>query len=300
MGYYLLDHPNPNYPQTRPRIAWGWTAPTGLVTVHVSAGALDRIAPDTGAENVAGYISRRTDAGGYPSLHDSDSSIDMAPDHLMTWHTAAYNLNGPGWAICAACLPNEWDPDAPWTINTMTRMGRAVCEFFYRQGIDPEFGARWLDPDDVRATGGRIVGLIHHGTIQPWDRSDAWINHPRRAELDQMLVAAILAAHRDEAITPPPPKEWFDMDENELRGIIREEFRNHQEGDVAVQLDGHLYRLIPQDDGGLMVRWITGPAELAGLQQTGQVRRGDVANITPETEAWFRQLPRVEIPGTPL
>lgn len=194
MGYYLLDHPNPNYPQTRPRSAWGWDKPTGLVTVHTAEGALDRIAPDTGAENVAHYISIRNTAGGYHVLVDTDSTINMAPDQLMTWHTAAYNLNGPGWGISAACRSVEWDPNAGWTQTIIERMGAAIREFWTRQGHDPERSARWLSHEQVRNSGGRIVGLTHHGTVQPGDRSDAWATHPQKARLDQMLIDAIVGA----------------------------------------------------------------------------------------------------------
>ncbi len=218
MSYWLLDHPNVSYPQTRPRTAWGWDKPTGLVTVHTAEGALDRIAPDTGAENVAHYIATRGDPGGYHVLVDTDSTVDMAPDGLMTWHTAAYNLNGPGWGISAACRSAEWDPDAEWTKAIIGRMGAAICAFWVRQGLDPIKSARWLTHDQVRDSGGRIVGLVHHGTVQPGDRSDAWALHPRRRDLDRMLIDAIIAA----AGGAPLPED-FDMDEKTLRAVIHDE-----------------------------------------------------------------------------
>ena len=211
MGHYLLDHPNPNYPQTRPRTSWGWLRPTGLVTVHTAEGALDRIAPDTGAENVAGFIASRSDAGGYHVLVDTDSTIDMAPDDLMTWHTAAGNLNGPGWGISAACRSTEWDPDADWTRTIIGRMGAAIRAFWERQGHDPVASARWIPGRDVLAAGGRVVGLVHHGDVQPGDRSDAWALHPRRAELDQMLVDAITGTPAPDPAPPDPSEEDDDM-----------------------------------------------------------------------------------------
>lgn len=226
MGYYLLDHPNPNCPQTRHRSAWGWSAPTGLVTVHTAEGALDRITPDTGAENVANFIATRTDYGGYHVLVDTDSTIDMAPDDLMTWHTAAGNLNGPGWGISAACRSTEWDPDTDWTRTIIARMGTAIRAFWERQGHDPQ-QARWIPGRDVLAAGGRVVGLVHHGDVQPGDRSDAWATHPRRAELDQMLIDAITGA------TQP------DNEEEELMGAldeIRQEFVNQDTRTRAVLL----------------------------------------------------------------
>lgn len=211
MGYYLTDHPNPRYPQTRPRSAWGWDKPTGLVTVHTAEGALDRIAPDAGAENVAAFIATRSDAGGYHVLVDTDSTIDMAPDDVMTWHTAAYNLNGPGWGVSAACRSTEWDPDAEWTRQIIARMGQAIAAFWRRQGHDVAASARWLSHDQVRAAGGRIVGLIHHGVIQPGDRSDAWALHPQRWRLDAMLLAAIVDKAPNPRPTPTPPSPEEDI-----------------------------------------------------------------------------------------
>lgn len=302
MGYYLLDHPNPNYPQTRPRSAWGWAGPTGLVTVHTAEGALDRIAPDTGAENVAGFIASRSDAGGYHVLVDTDSTIDMAPDHLMTWHTAAGNLNGPGWGISAACRSVEWDPDAEWTRTIIARMGASIRAFWSRTGHDPAATARWIPGRDVLAGGGRSAGLVHHGDVQPGDRSDAWATHPRRPELDRMLIDAIVGATIPTAPVVPPKENSIMLDdptEQQIREIIRGEFQNREDGDIVVQLNGALFRLVPDADGGLRRRYITA-AEYPGLQLTHQVRGGPWIDITPETEAWFRWLPAVPVEGTPF
>jgi len=224
MGYYLLDRPNPNYPQTRPRSAWGWSAPTGLVTVHTAEGALDRIAPDTGAENVANYVATRSDAGGYHELIDQDSVVQMAPDHLMTWHTAAFNLNGPGWGISAACRSEEWDPDAAWSRKIITTMGARIAEFWRRQGIDPRTAARWLTLEQVRDSGGRVVGLVQHGVVQPGDRSDAWARHPQRVRLDQMLLDAISAAAGGTTpTTTPVPEEDIMATRAELQQDLKAE-----------------------------------------------------------------------------
>jgi hypothetical protein len=221
-GFYLLDHPN-RYPQTRPRNAWGWSRPTGLVTVHVAVSALDAIAPDTGAENVAAFIANRGDAGGYHVLVDSDSVVHMAPDGLMTWHTAAGNLNGPGWGISAACRPDDWNPNDPWTQKTIALMGREIRAFWERQGIDVHSAARWLSA--AEGLNGRIPGVVHHGVVQPGDRFDAWVKlsngrpHPHRQRLDDMLIAAILGG------APTPAKEWDEMaSKDEIAGVVGAEF----------------------------------------------------------------------------
>lgn len=222
MSFYLLDHPNPNYPQTRPRSAWGWDGPTGLVGVHTAEGALDRIAPDSGAENVANFIATRSDPGGYHVLCDTDSTIDMAPDHLMTWHIAEASLNGPAWGVSAACRSTEWDPDAEWTRQIIGRMGAAIRAFWLRNGHDPDSPKvrRWLTRSEVLAAGGRIVGLIHHGVVQPSDRSDAWALHPQRARLDQMLLDAIGDGKPN---VPEDDMPTIDEIVTALRPVVRQE-----------------------------------------------------------------------------
>jgi len=296
---YLDTHPQ-NYRQQLHRSAWGWDGPTGLVTVHTAEGALDRIAPDTGAENVANYITIRSDPGGYHVLVDTDSTIVMARDEMRTGHTRAGNLNGPGWGISAAVRSTEWDPDAEWTKTIIASMGAEIRAFWERQGFDPVASARWISGRDVLNAGGRVVGLTHHGDVQSEDRSDAWATHPRRAELDQMLIDAIVGA----APAPPPPsppKDWFDMaTKEELRTVISDEMISF-EGDPAVQINGYLFQILSDHEGRLTRRWIVDQTELKLRQQTGQVRRGPVENITPDTEARFYEIPQVQgIPQAPF
>jgi len=217
MGYYLQDHPNLKYEQTRPRTAWGFSKPSGLVTVHVTAGKADFVGDDWGAENAANFVATRGDAGGYHVIVDSDSTINMAPDHYMTWHTAAFGLNGPGWGVSAACLPDEWDPSSDWTKKTIKRMGEAIAAFWIRQGIDVRSAARWLSFEEAKS--GRVPGLVQHGTIQPGDRYDAWVKlssgapHPHQATLDAMLITAILEAAYGGFV--PPQQEPNDMPLND-------------------------------------------------------------------------------------
>lgn len=51
--------------------------PTGLVVAHTAENVMDSVGPDTGAENVAAFICRRTDPGSYHDLVDSDSPIHL-------------------------------------------------------------------------------------------------------------------------------------------------------------------------------------------------------------------------------
>lgn len=198
-GYYLFDHP-PRRSQGAPRTTWGYPPkPSGVVAVHDTEGVMDDQGDDWGAENTAAYIVTRTDPGSYHEIHDGDSVIVMAPDDWMTWNVAADQANGHNWGISAACRTADWNPDAPWTRSVITSMGRSIAAFWQRNGYDVNAANRWITRDEANR---RTPGLILHGTWQPGDRSDAWATHPRRADLDRMLIDAI----RGTADTIPPPE----------------------------------------------------------------------------------------------
>jgi hypothetical protein len=184
MGYVLLEQETGiqqcRYPR-RERLS-------GMVGIHTAESVMDDIGIDTGAENVASFIVRRGDYGSYHEIVDADSVVQMAPDNYETWHIAADAHNWHSWGISAACAAHEWDPDKWWTRQTINRMGERICAFWRRNGWDPLVSARWLNIDQAH---NRLIGLVHHGVAQPADRSDAWVNHPRRPELDRMLIQAI-------------------------------------------------------------------------------------------------------------
>lgn len=217
-GYYLLDHP-PRRSQGAPRTTWGYPPkPSGVVAVHDTEGVMDDQGDDWGAENTANYIATRSDPGSYHEIHDGDSVVVMAPDDWMTWNVAADTANGHNWGISAACRTADWDPDAPWTRRVIRSMGRSIAAFWTRNGYDVATANRWITRDEANR---RIPGLILHGTWQPADRSDAWATHPRRPELDRMLVDAIAEAA---GLTDHQPTE-----EEELMAAIddiRAEFVN--------------------------------------------------------------------------
>jgi hypothetical protein len=215
MGYYLFDHP-PRRSQGAPRTTWGFpSAPSGVVAVHDTEGVMDNQGDDWGAENTAAYIVTRSDPGSYHEIHDGDSLVVMAPDDWMTWNVAADQANGHNWGISAACRTVDWNPDTPWTQRVIASMGRSIAAFWERNGIDVARANRWITRAEANA---RIPGLILHGTWQPGDRSDAWATHPRRGELDQMLVDAISAAAGG---TAPPAGDDEMSAEQEARIIQR-------------------------------------------------------------------------------
>lgn len=204
MSYFLVEHPNSVCPQWRtPR-----RAPlSGTVGVHTCEGVMDDVGLDTGAENVASYISTRADYGSYHVIVDSDSTVDCVPDDYEAWHIAepdAYGagMNSHSWGVSAACRTVDWNPDDPWTQATILLMGQAIAAFWTRNGFDPLDPAicRFLTRDEAKR---RTPGLVLHGVVQPGDRSDAWRDHPRRPELEAMLLDAI----RGTTPTPIPPED---------------------------------------------------------------------------------------------
>ena len=192
MGFYLFDHPpaSPQYRRPRRQVL------SGAIGWHTTEGALDRIAPDTGAENVAAYIARRTDPGSYHAIHDSDSSVLMLPDDAEAFHVAADGINR--WTVgqAAAMRTTDWHPDDPATQAIIGRMAAWAVDHWRRNGFDPRACARWLTRDEVLA---RKPGMFLHGTVQG-DRTDAWLRSPHRARLEAMTVQAI----HDLCPTPPP------------------------------------------------------------------------------------------------
>ena len=197
MGYYLFDNP-PRRRQGRPRRAYnGRTGPSGVVVVHTAEGVMDTVGMDTGAENVAGFISRRGDAGSYHELVDSDSHVSLLPDDWEAFHVAADGHNRHAWGISAACRTVDWDPAHWWTERTIRRMGERIAAFWQRLGLDPLVCARWISRDEALAG---TPGLVCHGTLQPADRSDAWVRSGHRSALEQALVESIRRAAAPPAV----------------------------------------------------------------------------------------------------
>ena len=218
MGFFLLDNPprSPQFYATRNG------TPTWAVGVHTSQSVLDRIAPDTGAENVAGFISRRLDPASYPCIVDTDSTVMLVPDEYTTFSVATSGYNSRTWSIAFAARVEDLDPHDPATQAMMDRAGKAIAEMWTRQGVDIRSAAYWGGADALTRP-----CLFHHGDVQA-DRSDAWARHPERSALDAMLIAAILST--------PTQEE----DEDEMKSVILVDPRNganyHCTGNTKVWL----------------------------------------------------------------
>jgi hypothetical protein len=173
-GYTLLDNPNPHMRQYRaPRRE----QPSGVVAVHTAENAPDLSPPDDGAENVAGWISRRTDPGSYHRLCDSDSIVALVPWDFEAWHDAT-GTNAHSVGISAATRAAEWEskPQA-WRDGCVGRMAFAAADYAHwlasTHGI--VIPARRVTADEARA---RVPGFVSHAELDPGRRSDPGVGFP--------------------------------------------------------------------------------------------------------------------------
>lgn len=199
MSFYGIDHPNHSKPQLScPRRA----EPSGTVVVHTAEGALDAIAPDHGAENVANYLTQRTDAGSYHTIVDSDSVVRFAPPGCETWHIAVGHLNWDGWGISFACRTTDWggpgkttteklrDGLTTWDEHALALAAGEIAVYArwwasLKPDRDPMAVARHIAGGDAHA---RTPGLVGHGEAQPADRTDPFGGNPLEPQLWARLV----------------------------------------------------------------------------------------------------------------
>lgn len=228
-GFYLVDQPLVRSQYRQPRRA----QPTGAVGVHTAESIMDDVGPDTGAENVASYITRRTDPGSYHTIVDSDSAVRLVPDDAEAFSIAVDGLNRSTWNISFACATTDLHPDEAWTRSAFRIAAAEIAAYWRRTGIDPTAAIRWLTRSEVLS--GR-AGLFHHGTVQPASRHDAFTRNPHRARLEALLCAEIAAHHRQPVTTPEDPHMSAE-DVAQLKAHIDAKFAVAGWDDVALSLN---------------------------------------------------------------
>jgi len=200
MNYFLLDNPpaTQQFYSSRPRPL------SGGVLIHTTESIMDNVGPDTGAENVAGFISRRSDYGSYHCLVDQDSAVNLVPDSYVAYHCGAGGYNGVTWGISFACRTTDLDPNSEWTRKAMRFAAEQIVGFWRRNGFDPAVANRFIPAIQTQTT----AGMSTHGEAQPADRSDAWTRHPQRAGLEALLRNEI---NKVNGVQPVEPDEDDDM-----------------------------------------------------------------------------------------
>lgn len=160
MSTYLEDH-SPRIRQfRRPRRA----KPSGVCVVHTAESYPDEAGPDTGAENVAAFIARRTNYGSYHDLVDSDSIIQLVPYDAEAFHDGT-GSNPHSYGVSAATQAHRWATlgDA-WVDRCVRNMAAASARY-----------ARW-----VRAEHGVIIPAWRITRAQSEDRQPGFLSHAER------------------------------------------------------------------------------------------------------------------------
>ncbi len=160
-GIYLEDKP-----PARSQYRVGRRDPVrSVIVVHTAESGTDRTGPDSKAENVAGFIQRRTDAGSYHLLGDSDSIIQLVD---FANEALGDRTGSNRWAIHISLAMNATD----WTTLTAARRDQLVDT----AGQMAAIAARWLEARGLAVPAGRLL------TKADSDRADAsgFISHARR------------------------------------------------------------------------------------------------------------------------
>lgn len=172
-GYYLLDNPPARSQYRKTRRA----KPTGCIVVHTAESILDKIGTDSGAENVARFIQRRSTPGSYHRVGDRDSIVKLIPFSYEAWQDGT---GSNAWAIgiSLAMQAHTW-PDLTMQhrnqlIDTMARMAVEAAAW-----LETEHG---ITVPAVRITKAESdagkPGFIAHGDRDPARRTDPGRHFP--------------------------------------------------------------------------------------------------------------------------
>lgn len=169
MGYYLLDHANRHAPVRRDgNRFWGYPsrrAQVRLLAIHTTENAFDTSGPDTGAENVAGFLSRTDRPSSYHDIADSDSHVRCLPHDYTAF--GAIDFNSPVIHLAFAGEASRWhtlsDDQVRSRLVRLAAVARVACAE-YRIPIVRLVG------EQARASTAR--GVCGHVDLDPDRRSD--------------------------------------------------------------------------------------------------------------------------------
>lgn len=173
----------------------------GVIVVHTTESAFDAAGADMGAENVAGFIARRTDPGSYHDLVDSDSFI-----HLVSYDDEAYQ-DGTGsnpWAygLAFACRTTDWARMSDAKRTAMLDIGaRRAAEMnkHCRRRVGISIPSRRLTKSQSDRG---VTGFIAHGDRDPARRTDPGTKPPHLFPWDEFLN--LYSKYVEGGSTPPP------------------------------------------------------------------------------------------------
>lgn len=167
-GIYLEDHP-----PVRSQFRTGRRDnPTPVIGVHTAESGTDFQGPDPKAENVASFISSRSNAGSYHLIGDTDSIIQ-----LVRFENEAYGSRG-GWNKRIVHLSLAMNAD-DWGRLPTGRVG----QFLDTAAQMAVIAGAWMNsiglgyPDPIRLTLNDAIrdgasGFIDHARLDPRRRTD--------------------------------------------------------------------------------------------------------------------------------
>lgn len=167
MTAYLREHPPVRSQFRSPRRA----RLTGAIAVHTAESVLDSVGPDTGAENVAAWMTRRDTPGSYHDLVDRDSIV-----HLVDYGDEAYHdgTGGNRWSLglSYALRTTDWadlgdDDLAAFIENGALAAARMAAHVKAATGV--VVPARRISADQYRDG---HPGFVSHAELDPGRRTD--------------------------------------------------------------------------------------------------------------------------------
>ena len=241
-GFFLVEHgATKQYGEKRRNGA----LLTGTAVVHSAENFPDTAYPDLGGENVASWITRRTDYGSYHDLADSDSWIPMAPYEYECWHDRF--LNNWAYGVAGAFRAHEFHLcSQEYRDRTVENMARAAGKFvrYMREEHSIVVPIALINQSQARA---RVPGFLAHGTSDPGRRSDPGPYFP----WPTFLTATGDYAGSAVIPTPIPPRPPATKGRNFLPLLIDglDQHRSITERERALAATGDYKGIVEEDHG---------------------------------------------------
>jgi hypothetical protein len=184
--------------------------PTGLVVVHTAESVMDTVGPDTGAENVAAFIRRRSDPGSYHDLVDSDSAIQLV-DYADEAFQDGTGSNAYALSLSFALKATDWPRLRPAKRDAFLTQGARALARQQAWLLEHRYPLTPLRTISRAESDRGVPGFIAHALRDPDRRTDPGAHFPWARFF---AIAADLAA-------PLFPAPFYDEDDDMLKLIRR-------------------------------------------------------------------------------
>ena len=169
MSYYLEQYPNVGVPQ----YGWQRSRVSGVVGVHTTESGVYLEGADPGAENTAGYLTRRTSHGSYHIMADWDTIIPLVRPTFAAWADTTNNAHAM--SVSGAMNAARWRDLSPERAARIVRNMGIAAAMLVRDAIahgvlDEIVPARRITAQ--QAIDGSAKGFYGHGETNPGTRYD--------------------------------------------------------------------------------------------------------------------------------